>query len=115
MYAVRSNYRHFKVLDSAHRLIWGAFGPRKASKVEKQSSRGVSCALFAHTRVHVSFSSATAHLWLGATPLSLPKVGTVYTDILGLIVLHVIMTRTIIRIRDLTQYMSLKDPLLWYL
>jgi len=73
------------------------------------------CALFAHTRVHVSFSSATAHLWLGATPLSLPKVGTVYTDILGLIVLHVIMTRTIIRIRDLTQYMSLKDPLLWYL
>ena len=45
--------------------------------------------------------SAT-HLWLAATPLSLPGAGTVYSDILGLIVLHVNMTRQINRIRDLT-------------
>jgi hypothetical protein len=33
-----------------------------------------------------------SHLWLAATPLSLPGAGTVYSDILGLIVLHVNMT-----------------------
>jgi hypothetical protein len=48
--------------------------------------------------------SAT-HLWLAATPLSLPGAGTVYSDILGLIVLHILnMTRTITRIRGLTLY-----------
>jgi hypothetical protein len=49
------------------------------------------CALFAHTRV--LSASATTHLWLAAKPLSLPGAGTVYSDILGLIVLHVSMTR----------------------
>jgi hypothetical protein len=38
-------------------------------------------------------ASATTHLWLAATPLSLPGAGTVYSDILGLIVLHVNMPR----------------------
>jgi hypothetical protein len=44
------------------------------------------CALSARTRVSISAS----HLWLAATPLSLPGAGTVYSDILGLIVLHFI-------------------------
>jgi hypothetical protein len=66
------------------------------------------CALSAHTRVRVSISASpasattthlrvsisasvtTSHLWLAATPLSLPEAGTVYSDISGLIVLQVI-------------------------
>jgi hypothetical protein len=51
------------------------------------------CALSAHTRVSNS-ANATSHLWLAATPLSLPRAGgIVYSDILGLIVLHADMTR----------------------
>jgi hypothetical protein len=60
------------------------------------------CALSAHTRVRVSVSASATHLWLAATLLSLPGAGTVYSDILGRIVSHVIMTRQTNRIRDLT-------------
>jgi len=53
--------------------------------------------LSAHTCVRVSLSaSATTHLWLTATPLSLLGAGTVYSDILGLSVLHDNMTRHIL-------------------
>ena len=45
----------------------------------------------------LAVSISATHLWLAATPLSLPGAGTVYSDILGLIVLHVIMTLQIIR------------------
>jgi len=55
------------------------------------------CALSAHTRVSIS-------LWLAATPLSLPGAGTVYSDILGLIVLHGNMTRHLTGLRNLTLY-----------
>ena len=38
-------------------------------------------------------ASASTRLWLAPTPLTLPGDGTVYSDILGLIVLHVNMTK----------------------
>jgi hypothetical protein len=41
----------------------------------------------------VPFSASATHFWLAATPLTLPGAGTVYSDMLGLIVLHVNMTR----------------------
>jgi hypothetical protein len=51
------------------------------------------------------FSSASAsHLKLTATPQSLPRAGTAYTDILGLTVLHTITNRRKNRIRDLSWY-----------
>ena len=47
-------------------------------------------------------ASATTHLWLAATPLSLPGAGTI-TNILCLIVLHVnIISEQFIM--DLTRY-----------
>ena len=59
------------------------------------------CALSAHIvcvcqrvyKVVVSLSASATHLWLAATPLSLPEAGNVYSDILGLIVVHVTMPR----------------------
>jgi hypothetical protein len=44
-------------------------------------------------KVVVSLSASATHLWLAATPLSLPEAGNVYSDILGLIVVHVTMPR----------------------
>ena len=50
-------------------------------------------------------ASATTRLWLAATPLSLPGAGTVYSDILGLIVLNVNMIRRVtVSASDLTRY-----------
>jgi hypothetical protein len=63
------------------------------------------CALSAHARARVCVSiSATTHLRLAATPLSLTEAGTVYSDVLGLLMLHVNMTRRRNRIKGLTQY-----------
>ena len=72
------------------------------------------CALSAHTHERVSIAASATHLWLAATPLSLPGAGTVYLDILGLIVLHINMTRTTTRIRrGLTLYrVSYGSPLM---
>jgi hypothetical protein len=50
--------------------------------------------------VCLSASDTTTRLWLIATPLSLPGAGTVYSDILGLIVLHGV--NIIRRLGDLT-------------
>jgi hypothetical protein len=47
------------------------------------------CALSAHTRAHVVISASATRIWLAATSLSLPRAGTDYFDIRGLIVLHV--------------------------
>jgi hypothetical protein len=43
--------------------------------------------LSAHYRVHVSISASATHLWLAATPLSLPRAGPFTHDILDLIML----------------------------
>jgi len=92
-----------KALLFWYMIIWGAFGPGKASKVENLSSRGVSylhhrnaplcfissqhprlCALCSYSWCAAISASATTHLWLAATPLSLPRAGTVY-DTLNLL------------------------------
>ena len=121
---VRSNHR------TASTYNCGAFGPRKASKVEKPSSRGVSslhcnglrmllpvlnihaCALSAHTRVRMPISAnATTHLWLAATPLSLLGAGTVYSDILGLLCYTLIWLCKQLESETIHGTGSFKDPL----
>ena len=74
------------------------------------------CALSAHTRarVRVSISASATHLWLAATPLSLPELGPLtQTFSVSSYYLHVNMTRQTSKIRDLTG--SIKEFLLWYL
>ena len=51
------------------------------------------CALSALTRVRVSISASASHFWLAATTLSVPEAGTLFSNILGLIVLQVNMTK----------------------
>jgi len=54
--------------------------------------------------VCVSISARATHLCLAATPLSFSGAGTVYSDILSLIVLHLIIARRAEQTRDRTQY-----------
>jgi len=68
------------------------------------TSTPVRC-LSAPTCVRVSNSASAAHLWMAANLLSLPGAGTVYSDILGLIVLNVNMIRRVtVSASDLTRY-----------
>jgi hypothetical protein len=68
------------------------------------------CALSAHTRVRVYIFASTTHLLLAATPLSLPGAVTVYSDIFGLILLHVILGEQLVS-ETLYGTGSLKDHL----
>jgi len=88
-----------------------AFCPRTASKAEISSSIAVTpdastssvyprrCTLCSYYCACVSLLVLATHLQLAATQLSLPGSGTVYSDTLGLIVLHVNMTRRLTRYR----------------
>ena len=62
--------------------------------------------------VCVSISASATHLWLAATPLSLPGARTVYSDrLLNLIVLHIDIIRWTNIVRDLTRVSSWASPL----
>ena len=58
------------------------------------------CAISAHAHVSI-VASTNSHLWLAAKSLTLAGAGTVYSDILVLIVLHANMTS---RTKDLARY-----------
>jgi len=60
------------------------------------------CALCSYLCVCVSLCECYSSL-VAATLVSLPRGGTVHSDILNLIVLHVNMSRQINRTRDLTR------------
>jgi hypothetical protein len=122
---VRSNYGHCKVKDSTSIDIidnWCAFGPRKASKVEKPSSRGVSslhrwslmllpvlwlmplCALC----THVCVSTTLCLLSFASLPhcCCFPELGPMtQIDLSASLLLHLDnMTERTNRIGDLTRH-----------
>ena len=117
---IGTNTRHINCFVRVLLIVWGAFGPGKAYKVEKQSSRGVA---YLHRCILVCFyllcistpvcsllmlvcESITLLVLLifGWLPHRCALPEAVYPDILVLIVLYLRMTRPTSITRDLTWY-----------